>query len=278
MPADLHVHTTASDSTLTPAEVIGECAANQIDTVAVTDHDSIGAVAEATKIGAEAGVRVVPGVEMTCYAEGCEVHVVGLFIDPVHEAFTALMHRTRNARHERVREMVDLLQKKRVDILVEDVMAVAGGGAPGRPHVAQALVQVGAVYSVADAFRRYIGNDGPAYVPKFELNPVETAKVIREAGGVSIVAHPGGGLSDVLVRQLIGDGIDGIEVFHPIHWPAQIEHYLNMARQLDILVSGGSDSHGGVRESSRIGIIRLENHYVDALEARAAEIRSKLRA
>ena len=277
MPADLHVHTTASDSTLTPREVIGECVVHGIEMVAVTDHDTVEGVAETEAAGREVGVRVVPGVEMTSYVDGREIHILGLFIDVQNGAFRDLARLACVARHERVHKMVGLLQQHNIEITADDVMAAAGPGVPGRPHVAQAMVKQGGVSSVSDAFKYYIANDGPAYVPKYDLSPAEVAGVIHGAGGVSIVSHPGVGLTDSLVRQLIADGVQGIEAFHPLHGPAQVERYLAMARELGALVSGGSDSHGGMRDATRIGAVLLDDEYVETLEARAAEIRSEQR-
>jgi 3',5'-nucleoside bisphosphate phosphatase len=269
LPADLHVHTIASDSTLTPREVVAECAVHGVDTVAVTDHDTVDGVAETAAAGREVGVRVVPGVEMTSYVDGREIHILGLFIDMQNDAFRDLARRACVARHERVHKMVDLLQQHNINITADDVMAAAGPGVPGRPHVAQAMVKHGGVSSVSQAFKYYIANDGPAYVPKYDVSPAEVAGVIHGAGGVSVVSHPGVGLADLLVRQLIADGVQGIEAFHPMHSRAQVEHYLAMARELGALVSGGSDSHGGMRDVTRIGSILLDDEYVETLEARA---------
>jgi hypothetical protein len=272
VPADLHVHTTFSDSTLSPEEVVTQCVAAGIGTVAITDHDSTKGVAAAREAGQQAGVRVVPGVEMTAYEGDLEIHIVGLFVNPEHRAFRELTEQTRRARHERVFTMVDLLKEEGLDITPEAVLDIAGAGAPGRPHVAQALLKRGQVSSIAEAFDSYIGNDGPAYVPKHVLAPAEAAEVIHQAGGVSIIAHPGTGVPDELVRRMIQDGVHGLEAYHPLHSHANVSHYLAMADGLGALVSGGSDSHGGVREGTRIGAVLLDDERVEQIESRARKI------
>lgn len=269
MSADLHVHTTFSDSVLTPAEVIAQCALKQIGTVAITDHDSINGVAPATEAGRGAGVRVVPGVEMTAYDGPAEIHIIGLFVDPAHRGFNEVVDYSREVRHTRLREIVEKLRKLNIGLSVDDVLEIADGGAPGRMHVARGLVECGEVASIADAFKYFIGNDGPAYVPKHNLTPAEAAAAIRGAGGVSIVAHPGTGLPDALVVQMLGDGIQGIEAYHPLHSDSDVERYLAMADEHGALVSGGSDSHGGVREKTQIGAVVIEDELVDRLERRA---------
>ena len=273
MAADLHVHTTFSDSNLTPQEVIDQCLFAHVGTVAITDHDAVDGVEPSLAAAGPLGVRVVPGVEMTAYQDELEIHVIGLFIDIEHPEFNAVIRGTREARHTRVYTMVDKLRGLDVELTADEVLDIAAGGAPGRVHVAQALLRRGHVATIGDAFQQYIGNNGPAYVPKRQLSPAQAAHAIHSAGGVAVVAHPGTGLPDGLVRQMIGDGLDGIEAYHSLHSQDMAEHYLAMARELGVLVSGGSDSHGGTRKESRIGAVMLDDELVDALEARADEIR-----
>ena len=275
MPADLHVHTVYSDGAYTPDDVITQCVARGVDTVAITDHDTVDGVIPTMEIGRRAGVRVVPGVEMTAYVDATEIHVIGLFLYPDGGGLRPVIEGTRRTRGARTERMVELLRRLDVDITLEDVLRVANGGVPGRPHVARALIRCGAVSSVAEAFDRYIGNDGPAHVPKHLLSPAAAAAAIHRGGGVSIVGHPGVGLPDDLVRQVIADGAQGIEVYHPLNSPEQERSYLRMAQELKVLVSGGSDSHGTLREATHIGAVRLDDGLVQQLEQRAREIRQR---
>jgi len=273
MPADLHIHTTCSDSTLTPRQSISRCAAAGITIAAITDHDAVAGISEATAAGAEFGVRIITGVEMTAYVDKHEIHVVGLCLNAVEPRLVEILKATREERHTRIDKMVELLRKLKIDITRERVMKIAGDGAPGRPHVAQALVEMGHVPTIGDAFKHYIGSTGPAHVPKYQLSPREAVDAIHGAGGVAILAHPGAGLQDSMVRMLVEQGIDGLEAYHPLHDEFQSMHYELMAEEMNLLVSGGSDSHGDVNEGTAIGNVKLEDKYVVAIEAKAASMK-----
>jgi predicted metal-dependent phosphoesterase TrpH len=275
VPADLHVHTSCSDSTLNPEQVVEQCAERGIDTVAITDHDTTAGVHPATDAGRVAGVRVIPGVELTAYVGPTEIHIVGLFIDPDADSLRTVAERARNARFTRTEQMVEKLRALDIDISLDDILRIADNGVPGRPHVAQALVACGQVASIADAFQYYLANGGPAYVPKYQLAPADAARAIHAAGGVSVVGHPGGGLPDPMVRDMIRDGVQGIEVVHPLHSKDAERRYRALAEELGVPVSGGSDCHGDLREGADIGTVRLDHACVVALERRAADIRKR---
>lgn len=269
MPADLHVHTTCSDSTLTPQDVIQECLWSAIDTVAIADHDTIEGIEPATEAGRQVGVRVVPGVELSAYEGDLEVHLVGLFIGPRDPALADILSRSLEERHRRVFEIVKRLSQAGIDLPARDVFEIADGGSPGRPHVARAMVNRGHVASIQDAFRYYIGAGCAAYVPKYRLSVEQARDAIHGSGGVSIIAHPGDRLDAAAVADLVRRGIDGIEAYHPLHSYEKERKYLRLADELGALVAGGSDSHGTQRDWARIGIVRIENHLVARLEERA---------
>ncbi len=237
--------------------------------MAITDHDSVDGVAAAAEAGHAAGLRVIPGVEMTAYDDRTEVHIIGLFIDPCSEPFTGVLRRTLEARRRQIHEIVALLGKLGVAVSADDVFQIAGCGSPGRPHVAQALVRSGRVSSVADAFRYYLANGAPAYVPKHNLGPNEAAAAIHDAGGVAVLAHPGVGLGVAAIERILQCDIDGIEVYHPLHSEGDTHRFLDMARERGLLISGGSDSHGGIRPETQIGAVLLPDELVDKLEAHA---------
>jgi len=240
-----------------------------VDVVAITDHDSVEGVGAAREAAAQAGIRVIAGAELTAYEGDNEIHIVGLFIDENSAGLAKVLKRSRDERRLRVFEIVRKLRELGVEITAEEVFRIAGEGAPGRPHVARTLKNRGHVETIQDAFKYYIGNERPANVSKYRMTVPEARDVIRNAGGTSIVAHPGATLSDPTVRGLIDDGIDGIEVFHPLHSYTKEHKYLQMAGDLGALVSGGSDSHGIAREWSRIGTIKVAPEYVKLLEDRA---------
>ncbi|MFW6158449.1 MAG: PHP domain-containing protein [Planctomycetota bacterium] len=277
MPADLHVHTVYSDSSLTPLEIAAECYAKQVGTVAITDHDTVAGVAPTAEVAAEYDVRVVPGVEMTAYVEGTEVHIVGLFIDVEDPALLAVFERSRQVRRRRIHEMVRRLRRLDVEVPAEDVFEIAGDGVPGRVHMARALVRHGYAANVSAAFTDYIGNECPGYVPKREISPGEAADAIHAAGGVAIIAHPGVVLDDDLIHRILDQGVDGLEVYYPLHSAAQEEHFLQLARERGVLISGGSDAHGGYREETRVGGVTIDDAALARIEAAADAVRARHR-
>lgn len=242
---DLHCHTTFSDGLLTPEQVVSRARELGLVAVGITDHDAIDGIEKAASCGRSLGVEVVPGVEMSCNVNGVDLHMLGYYLDfrssDVQEFFAGLRHH----RSERARLMVEKMRELGVRVSFDDVRAVARGAAVGRPHVAQTLVNAGAVRSVEEAFRRYIGYDGPAYVPKKKLEPREAVEFTRRHGGVAVIAHPGTYHQDDVVYAAIAAGVDGIEVWHPDHNERAVARYEEIAQKNGLLTSGGSDCHGG---------------------------------
>jgi hypothetical protein len=274
LPADLHCHTTASDSSLSPEEVIAECVKHGVTTIGITDHDEVKGVAAAVAAAKPVGIRVVPGVEMTAYEHDVEIHMLGLFIDPADEVFNEVAQRARDERHSRIYKMVDKLRGLGISITTDDVFEIVGDSVPARPHVAKALVKIGQVSSVQEAFDRYISNDGPATVAKLTLTPTEARTVIERAGGVPIVAHPAFGLSPKLIQRLIDDGCQGLEVYHPEHSEGDTRRLLEMAESQDLLISGGSDAHGAMRDGVHVGSVSVDDERVERIAERAESVRS----
>ncbi|MDR7556348.1 MAG: PHP domain-containing protein [Armatimonadota bacterium] len=245
MRIDLHTHTTASDGLLDPAALVAEAHARDVGLLAVTDHDTTAGVDPAMAAGRTLGVEVWSGVELSCDVPVGEVHVLGYFVRHELEWFQQLLDRLRAGRTDRARRMVERLAALGVPIAFERVAALAGGGAVGRPHVARALVEAGWVRDIAEAFDRYIGRHGPAYVERVKISPAAAVRVIRAAGGLAVLAHPGWGAHEAIVPELVAAGLDGIEVYYPDHSPAQVERYTALARQYGLLMTGGTDFHGG---------------------------------
>jgi predicted metal-dependent phosphoesterase TrpH len=245
MRIDLHTHTTASDGLLDAPALVGAAAARGVGLLAVSDHDSTASVDEAIAAGRRAGVEVWPAVELSCDVEAGEVHMLGYLLDHHLDWFEALLVRLRDGRVARAERMVEKLAAIGVPIDYARVETLAAGGAIGRPHVARVLVEAGWVKEPAEAFDRFIGRGGPAYVERVKVTPAEAVAIIRAAGGLAVFAHPGWARRDEWVAELVPAGLDGIEVYYPDHGHEMIMHYLALARQYGLLVTGGTDFHGG---------------------------------
>jgi len=242
---DLHAHTVFSDGLFTPEELIAEAARLKLTAVAITDHDAVGGIDRAIAAGRQLQLEVVPGVEMSCNTNGVDVHVLAYYVDCTQPAVQEFFEMVRQKRAERAEKMVAKMQELGVNITVEQVRAQAQGAATGRPHVAQALVEAGAVRTVEEAFQRYIGYEGPAYFPKMQLAPKAAMDFIHLHGGIAVVAHPGTYHNDAAVYTAIAAGADGIEVWHPDLGPRNVDHYREVATKNGLLMTGGSDCHGG---------------------------------
>lgn len=253
MRIDLHAHTTASDGAFTPTGLVDHAAEQGVDVVAVTDHDTVAGCAEAAIAAAGTGVRVVAGIEVSAWQDGMGVHVVGLFVDTADPAFLERLDAFRRERAERARLMVERLNALGLTLSFEDVLAQAGDAVLARPHVARALVASGLVPDIRAAFSDdLLGDGGPAHVPRDGTSPSQAVDLIRSAGGVGVLAHPGcgrsrdgrAGIPDDVVEALAAGGLAGIEVDHPQHPPPVRERLRAMADRLGLVPVGSSDCHG----------------------------------
>lgn len=253
---DLHIHTTASDGTLTPAQVVEMAKERGFSTVAVTDHDTMDGVEEALRAGRRCGVKVIPGVEISC-GISLEVHMLGYGMRPDHPVMVEMLERMRRARVERMRRILENLRTLGIDISEEEVQALADG-AIGRPHIARVMVAKGVVPDVRTAFREYIGLGARAYAEREKLTAEEVIRNVRTAGGIPVLAH--GGLlqrTELQLEQWIAAmknvGMMGLECYHNAHTPA-VERFLrNAAARYGLLVTGGSDFHGATRPDVQLG-------------------------
>lgn len=246
---DLHLHSTASDGILAPAEVVAAARAVGLSTIALTDHDTVAGVEEAVRAGKSLGVRVIRGVELSAHEEasGKEVHVLGLHLsqlDPLERELTEL----RGKRTERARLIVEKLNQIGVAIDLDSVLREAAGGAVGRPHIARALIASGAVADQREAFDRFLGNGRPAFIPKARFLIQDAIRIIHDAGGLAIWAHPAHTARRERVEQLAALGLDGLEVRHPSHSPEVSAGLEALCDFLGLVPSGGSDWHGPVGE------------------------------
>jgi hypothetical protein len=269
---DLHLHTTASDGTLAPADLIARAAAAGIRTLSVTDHDTTAGIAEASAAAASRGLTFVPGIEITGVEQGRDVHVLGYFLNPASAALTAFLERQRADRLRRVRVIADRLAA--LGCGVDGDALIAGGARPdgrsvGRPHIADALVAAGHVRDRDEAFDRFLGAGRAAFVPRVGVSPEQIIDLIRDAGGISSLAHPGLLALDDLIPRLAAAGLTALEVRHSDHDPAAERHYRALALRYGLAVSGGSDYHGDAgRAATALGAVTLPVEDFERLRAR----------
>jgi len=275
MFADLHMHTTFSDGTFSPEEMAQAAQRHRLACVALTDHDTVAGCARMAAECARLGIEFVNATELTAEIDGVEVHILGYFIDLADAHFLENLVKFQHARQQRIRDMAARLQGQGVPLQAEAVFAIARCESPGRPHVARALVQAGLCNSMDEAFERFLKKHRPAWVPKFKISAYDAIGLIHRAGGVAVIAHPALNKSDDIIPALVEAGIDGIECFHTRHSTAASEHYMLMAEQYGLAISGGSDCHGMNKGRPLMGGIKLPVIHVRQLEARAHAIREK---
>ena len=267
---DLHLHTTASDGLLIPTGLVARAAAAGLTIIAVTDHDTVGGLAEAVDAGLTHGTRVIAGIEMTAVEDTNDVHVLGYFIDPGSPILGAFLREQREDRIRRVREMGERLRSLGVTVDVEALIAAADPATRsiGRPAIADALVASGQAVDRTDAFTRLLGRGKPGFVPRRGKPASAVIETIHAAGGIASLAHPGITASDSLIEALTAQGLDAIEVWHSDHAPDQQRHYSMLADRLGLAKSGGSDFHGdGVHHAARLGGVLLPEPEFQRLEA-----------
>ncbi len=249
MRIDLHTHSTASDGTDTPAELVRKAAAAGLDVVALTDHDTTRGHAEALAALPQ-GLTLVTGAELSCRLDGVSMHLLAYLFDPEEPALLAERELVRDDRVPRAKGMIAKLNELGVPVTWEQVARIAGNGSVGRPHVASALVELGVVDSVSDAFTpEWLADGGRAYMPKHETDPFEAVRLVKNAGGVAVFAHPaavkrGRTVPDSAIAELARAGLDGIEVDHMDHDPGTRARLRGLAGDLGLLVTGSSDYHG----------------------------------
>jgi predicted metal-dependent phosphoesterase TrpH len=270
---DLHLHTTASDGALAPAALVARAAAAGITTLAVTDHDTTGGLAEARAEATARGMRLVNGIEITAVEGNRDVHVLGYFFDPANPALRSFLEAQRDDRLRRVREMAGQLATLGAAIDAEPIIreAVVTGRSVGRPHVAAALVAAGHVSSRDEAFARFLENGRPGFVPRRGASPDQVVSIVTAARGVASLAHPGLAGMDAIIARLVRGGLQALEVRHTDHDAATEARYRALAAELGLAVSAGSDFHDETgRRRCGLGEITLTAAEFAALEARRA--------
>jgi 3',5'-nucleoside bisphosphate phosphatase len=251
VPIDLHVHSSASDGTDPPAEVMRRAAAAGLDVVALTDHDTTSGIAQARE-ALPPGLALVPGMELSCVREHRSMHMLAYLFDLQDPALTAETELIRDDRTHRAEAMVARLRELGAPVTWEQVAAVADGAVVGRPHIARAMAAAGVVPTPADAFSEdWIGDGGRAYVGHYALAPERAIALVRAAGGVPVLAHPrspGYEITDEVITRLAAVGLAGLEVFHPDHDDSERSRLTALAGSLGLVVTGGSDDHGAFND------------------------------
>lgn len=271
---DLHVHTTASDGMFSPKEVVRWAHKKNLKAIAITDHDTIDGIQEALIEGEKLGIKVIPGIEINTDYRGLEVHILGYYIDYKEPWFNDLLKEIRLARYNRAKKMIEKLNSLGIAISLEEVVEIAGTASIGRPHIARILEKNYVVQNSKEAFEKYIGMNQPAYVERYKITPSEAIKVILRCKGIPILAHPGLIKDYSIVRELVGSGLQGIEVFHTKHSEEDIYLLSKMAKQYDLIITGGSDCHGVLYNNQPIlGSLNISRHYLDRLEDKLATLR-----
>jgi predicted metal-dependent phosphoesterase TrpH len=269
--ADLHTHSTASDGTHAPADVVRLAAAAGLDTIALTDHDTLDGIVAAVSRGAADGVRVIAGAEFSVAAPWGEMHLLGYFLPVADTRLARFLAGQREARTARMREIVRRLGTCGVGLSLAAVQGEAGGDALGRPHAARALVRGGHVASIAAAFDAYLGRGRPAFVPKVLPDLATVTALVREVGGVTSAAHLKGRGTRPALERLRSLGVDAVEVRHPAHDAERAARLDRLATDLGLLRSGGTDWHGEeeAEEAGRapLGAITVPQEWVTTLES-----------
>jgi 3',5'-nucleoside bisphosphate phosphatase len=277
MRVDLHAHTTASDGTDPPARLVAAARAAGLDVVAVTDHDTTAGWAEAAA-ALPAGLTLVPGAELSCVGPGPDghptsLHLLAYLFDPDHPGLAAERRRLRQSRLDRGRRIVERMTAAGLPVTWERVRTLADGGSVGRPHIARALVEAGTVGSVQEAFERYLHTGSPFYVRKEDMDALTAVRLVREAGGVPVFAHPlarsrGRVVGDDLIAAMAEAGLAGLEVDHPDHTEPDRAHLRGLAGDLGLLTTGSSDYHGR-NKTLALGTCTTDPATYEALVAQA---------
>jgi predicted metal-dependent phosphoesterase TrpH len=274
---DLHTHSTASDGTLPPHQVIEAAARCGLKALALTDHDTIGGIPAAREAGDRLGIRVVAGVELSAFHDDHEVHVLALHLSNL-EALEKRLEELRALRVTRAEKIVEKLNTLGIPIAMDEVLQQSNGGAVGRPHVARALIARGVVQDFRDAFMRYLGGNGSAFVQKDKLSFADAIGIAHEAGAIAIWAHPAEGGRRERMEPLVAAGLDGIEIRHPSHSGEDIKRLQALTDFFGLVPSGGSDWHGASEGPRRLGMMNVPAEWLERQDERVAALISSSRA
>lgn len=275
---DLHSHSTYSDGSSSPHELVRLAAEAGARALAITDHDTVAGLAEGRAAARAAGVEFIDGIEISAEYSPGTMHILGYYIDAESEALLSTLEELRDARDNRNPKIASRLQALGIDISYDEVQAIAGNEVVGRPHFARVLLEKGYVESIQDAFNRFLGKGAAAYEEKKRLSPEESIEQIHRAGGVAVLAHPyqlklSAADTDAMLGKLAGMGLDGVEAIYSRHSKADRDLYCEMAARHGLLVTGGSDYHGTYKPDIRIvtglGDLRVPYTLLEEVRKRA---------
>jgi len=267
---DLHTHTKSSDGVLETRELLTRANDLGVGVISITDHDTVASLPEARTIAGELGMEFVPGIEITSRHKNFQLHFLGYFFDYSDKRFMARLNELQNARLARAKRIVDKLNRIRIPLKLEAVLERAGvRNSVGRPHIANTMVEEGFAETYDEVFDKYIGIGRPAYEANYSFPPEEAVKMIAGAGGVTFLAHPSHYVSLDLLVKLLKIGIDGVEVIHPSHSDEEMKYYERFANENSILMSGGSDYHGGLKnDEGNLGRYGIDDSWLQKIKSK----------
>lgn len=268
--ADLHIHTHYSDSTDSPQEVVHAAVQAGLSCISITDHDTIDGVAPAEKAARESGLEVIAGVELSSEHNGKDIHILGYFFDTDGSPLVRKLKEMQQSRVERMKKMVKRLEELGVgDVTFEEVAELTKSDAVGRLHLAKLLHKKGAVNSIESAFEKYLAEGAAAYFPKYQQSPYEAIELIKQSGGVAVMAHPMLTQRDELIPSMVKAGLDGIEAYYPNCSMDVVNFYIGLADKHGMFVTGGSDAHGKGKTNTFIGKAYVPCEQVERMKQRA---------
>lgn len=266
--ADLHIHTDFSDGTMTPGQVVKEASKLNLRTIAITDHDSVDAIEIAQIVGNMEGVDVIPAIELSSYYEPADIHLLGYYIDIKNSALIEKLAELRFERVERIKKITKKLRAIGVKVEHQEVFDVSKEGSPGRMHIADVLCSKGYCTNIRETFKKYLSDNGPAFVPKVALTLKDAIELIISSDGVPVLAHPGVNKRDTLIPKMVEYGLQGIEVYYPTHQPDAVKRYKRIAKKHDLVITGGSDCHGNRKPEIALGSTKISDDLVDKIKER----------
>jgi predicted metal-dependent phosphoesterase TrpH len=273
--ADLHVHTSYSDSTFSPEQVVSCAKENNLAAIAICDHDSVNGIGPCETLASKVDIEIIPGIEMSAEKVDAEIHILGYFIDWKQEWFRKKLKQIQESRIERVYKIIAKLKTFNIMIEAEEVFRLAGNNASvGRLHIAQVMLNTGAAKSMKEIFEKYIGFLKPCYVPYTKFSPEEAIQIVLKVGGVPVLAHPDLMGHDEYIDEFVGYGLRGIEVYHTDHKPHIAKRYEEIAKRLNLVMTGGSDCHGLGKGRILMGTVKVPYELVEKLKEEARNVKS----
>lgn len=266
---DLHLHSTYSDGRMSPPELVKKAKELGLSAIGIVDHDTVDGIACAIEAGKTDGIEIVPGVELSSQCDGRDIHIIGYYIDLSCPKFKEYLQLFRKERYRRAEKMVQNLNRLGIHLSMEDVEGRARGSCIGRPHLAEVLMEKGYIETFQEAFHKYIGYGSKAYEEKYQILPEEAIRLIAEAKGLSFLAHPSYAIHNEIIFKLIKAGLDGIEIFHPKLDQNRMQHLQNIVREHALLISGGSDCHGGRNGDIYMGKFNIPYSILEDIKRRA---------